>query len=363
MRAPLAIATRAPVKAPPPAVSPPPPPPASPSRPDPGLQSPSRPGILAFPPVRLRGPRTRPSSPPPSPPAPGMIALGAPPNTAPAVYTPPAVHIDSYDGPLDLLLFLIRREGVDVRNIPVARICDAYLSFLDDAEVIDVDQAGDYLLMAATLCQLKARELLPRAPGAAAAEEDEEDPKERLTRRLLEYERYRLAAEELGGMARLDRDVFARPAAPVPADEVPLEPGTDALGLLRLYYQLEARHAAPPPVHEVRREPMKLATAVRWILDQLDDGGEHQLSELFVRLAEGEGPGAGQALRPRRIFTFLATLEMARLRFLDVAQHVHLGAVRIVGRVRRADADLSALPEDDEPPPADTAPAEPRRGR
>ena len=96
----------------------------------------------------------------------------------------PAVHIGVYDGPLDLLLFLVRREGVDVRSIPVARICDAYLAMLRDSDVVDVDDAGDYLLMAATLCQLKARDLLPRAPGPSDEEVEEEDPRERLQRRL-----------------------------------------------------------------------------------------------------------------------------------------------------------------------------------
>lgn len=257
----------------------------------------------------------------------------------------PPVHIGVYDGPLDLLLFLIRREGVDVRAIPVARICDAYLGILDEVlnegGEFDVDAAGDYLVMAATLCQLKARELLPRAPEAAAEEEEEEDPKERLARRLLEYERYRLAAEELAAMSRLDRDVFARPNEPAAPDEVPLDPGCDSLGLLRLYYELEGRRAAPPPVHEVRREPMSLATTVRWVLTRLDDQEEHLLSDLFLDEAL-----VGASERPRRIFTFLSVLEMARLQFLDVGQSLHLGAIRIRAKKRLAEADLSALPED-----------------
>lgn len=258
----------------------------------------------------------------------------------------PAVHIPVYDGPLDLLLLLIRREGVDVRAIPVARICDAYLAaldtLLDEGDGIDIDAAGDYLLLAATLCQLKARELIPRPADAAGEEEEEEDPKERLARRLLEYERYRLAAEELGARERLDRDVYARPEEPPALDEQPVDPGCDALDLLRLYYEMETRRAAPPPVHEVHREPLSFATTVRWVLDRLDDGEEHLLSELFL-----DESLLGQHQRARRVFTFLAVLEMARLRFLDVAQHLHLGAIRIVGRVRRHEADLSALPEDE----------------
>ncbi len=247
--------------------------------------------------------------------------------------SPVAVHIGVYDGPLDLLLFLVRREGVDPRAIPVARICDAYLEILRASDVVDVDEAGDYLLLAATLCFLKARELLPRAPGHAADEEDEEDPKERLQRRLLEYERYRIAAEDLAQVERLDRDVFTRPSTPITPEEQPLDAGISSLGLLRLYYEAVARRAAPPPVHAVEREVMRLADVVADVLEHLDDGAEHTVGELLAL--------AGS--RPRKVFTFLACLEMARRGLVDVRQLVHLGAIRIFALVRPADVDLAAI--------------------
>ncbi len=262
-----------------------------------------------------------------------MLALQAPHlSSAARVYEPP-VRIGVYDGPLELLLFLVRREGVDVRDIPVARICDAYLAYLDGADEIDVDQAGDYLVMAATLCQLKARELLPRAPQEAE-EEEEIDPREALARRLLEYERYRDAAEELGRRERLDRDVFARPAEPPAPDEQHIDPGTDIFGLLRLFYGAAERAARPPHEHRVVRERFSFAETVRWILGRLPPGEETILSEVLLEVGS----------RSKRIFTFLGVLEMARLQFVDVVQNMHLGAVRLVGKVRLEDADLSALP-------------------
>lgn len=245
----------------------------------------------------------------------------------------PAVHIGIYDGPLDLLLFLVRREGVDVRSIPVARICDAYLAVLRDSEVVDVDDAGDYLLMAATLCQLKVRELLPRAPGRPEDEEDEEDPKERLQRRLIEYERYRQGALDLDAMPRLGRDVYTRPPVPVAPDEQPVDAGTDAFGLLRIYYDLVAKRAVPEHVHEVVREPMRLVDVVLDLLTHLDDGAEHTVGELL----------AVAGTRPRKVFTFLACLEMARRGFVDVRQLVHLGAIRIRALVRPGDIDSKTL--------------------
>lgn len=266
-----------------------------------------------------------------------MQALQAPALSSAARVSAPPVRIGVYDGPLELLLFLVRREGVDVRSIPVARICDAYLAHIDAAEDIDVDDAGDYLVMAASLCQLKARELLPRAPEAAE-EEEEEDPREALARRLLEYERYRDASEELGQRERLDRDVFARPVEPPAPDEQHLDPGTDKFGLLRLFYAVVERHSRPPVEHRVVREKFSFAETVRWILGRVRPGEETLLSELVMSVTS----------RARRIFTFLGVLEMARLQFIDVEQAMHLGAVRITGKVRLEDADLSALPVEEE---------------
>ncbi len=252
----------------------------------------------------------------------------------------PAVRIDVYDGPLELLLFLVRREGVDVRDIPVARICDAYLAFLGDAATVDVDAAGDYLLMAATLCHLKARDLLPRAHVEAAGEE-EADPREALIRRLQEYERFKAAAEELGARERLDRDVFARPAEAPAVDEQPIDPTTDAFGLVRAFYALLDRRAAPAHVHRVHRERYRLIDTVRWVLRRLGGVGEALLSDLFVDLPS----------RPRRVFTFLGILEMARHQMLDVLQESHLGAIRLCPRVSAEDADYSRFAQDDEEPP------------
>ncbi len=264
------------------------------------------------------------------------VALTAAPALRPAE---PPVRIGVYDGPLELLLYLVRREGVDVRDIPVARICDAYLAFLGDADDLDVDRAGDYLLMAATLCQLKARELLPRAPDAASDDEDDGlDPKEALARRLADYERYRAAAEELGTRERLDRDVFARPVEPTTAEEQPIDPVVDAFGLLRTFYGVLERAQAPPPVHAVQRERFSLLDTVSWVLRSLDDVPELLLSEL---LASGGGT------RARKIFTFLGVLELARHQFLDLVQTVHLGAVRLLPRVRSDEADLRILSAED----------------
>lgn len=254
----------------------------------------------------------------------------------------PPVHVPAYDGPLDLLLFLVRKEGVALREIPVARICDAYLAHLGSLDDIDVDRAGDYLAMASTLCLLKARELLPRLPRVGAVDDEPEDPKQALERRLAEYERFRDVAEQMGRLQLLDREVFARPAATVAPDEEPVDPTTDSFGLARCFYDLLERRAAPPPVHQVAFETYTMAERVRFVLSRLDDGAEHLLSEFWAEVPTRRG----------RVVTLLATLEGARLQLLDLAQRIHLGAVTLVGRVKSTDADLSHLAahEHDDPP-------------
>ncbi len=244
----------------------------------------------------------------------------------------PPVAVPVYDGPLDLLLFLVRKEGVALREIPVARICDAYLAHLRDLDEIDVDRAGDYLAMASTLCLLKARELLPRLATIGAVEE-EEDPKDALERRLLEYERFRDMAEQLGQMHLLDREVFARPEVPVSPGEQPIDPVVDSYGLASIFYELLERRAAPPPEHRVAFENYTMAERVRFVLSRLDDGAEHLLSEFWADLPSKRG----------RVVTFLASLEAARFQLIDIAQRIHLGAITLVGKVNSSTADLSML--------------------
>ncbi len=258
-------------------------------------------------------------------------ALAVLPSPAPEpIRADPPVHVGVYDGPLDLLLFLVRREGVALREIPVARICAAYLEHLHGLDDIDVDRAGEYLAMASTLCLLKARELLPRSPDAAKVEE-EEDPREALEKRLVEYERFRDAAENLGGRQLLDRDVFARRVAPAAPDEQPIDPGTDAWGLASLFYGMLERRAAPPAEHRVAFEKYTMLDTVRTVLHRLDDGEEHQLAELWMDMP----------FRRARLITFLAVLETARFQLIDVTQRVHLGAVTLRSLGPASEADLS----------------------
>ena len=246
-----------------------------------------------------------------------------------------AVRTEVYDGPLELLLYLIRRDGIDVRDIPIAHVTREYLAYLDLMRDLDLDVAGDFLVMAATLCQLKSRELLPRELSAME-EEEEEDPRELLARRLLEYQRFKEAAEKLESRRLLGREVYKRPQQELDPALRGVDPGVDAFGLLEAFYKVLQAHAAEPPVHEVELDEYSMAERVEWVLHRLDEWGESSLERLFERIHS----------RSQRILTFLALLEMARLQMIGVSQKQHLGQLRLLPRVSAAEADLSTLPDE-----------------
>src|SRR5512137_395818 len=174
-----------------------------------------------------------------------------------------------FEGPLDLLLHLVQEHQVDVFDIPIARITDAYLKAL---EAMDIDVAGDFLQMAAQLMLIKSRLLLPRTEVADDAEPEEQgDPRAELVRRLLEYQKYRAAAEELARHDILDRDVFARRAR---AARLPQPEGPEGLAEVSVFRLIEAldralANARPEVAHEVAGERLSITDAISRIADAL----------------------------------------------------------------------------------------------
>jgi segregation and condensation protein A len=256
----------------------------------------------------------------------------------------PPVSTEVYEGPLDLLLVLVRHEGIDIRKVPIARICDVYLRWLEEAErmgTLAIDHAGEYLLMAATLCQLKARELLPRQEREKAAAKDREgedegiSSREKLVERLLEYERYRQAAEQLGERELVDRDVFCRPPVELALEEQPIAAGIGPMGLGILYLQVMARLGVPDAIHSVEAENLSFSYQARSVLARLSVKAELTLSELLSEIPQ----------KRRRIFLFLAVLEMARLGLLSIQQLLPFGPVTLVAMRSLQEEDLMVLPE------------------
>ena len=227
--------------------------------------------------------------------------------------------VDLFEGPLDLLLHLIKKDEVDIANIPVASITEQYLGYLDVMRELNLDVAGEFLVMAATLILVKSRMLLP-TPEAEEGEED--DPRADLVRQLLEYSRYRDAAAELGERPRLYRDVFTRSE-----NAEGIEPDPDELPRIKvtLWQLMEAfqrvlKRAEPDPVHEVAIESVRVRDRIDALLKVLSVAREVTFESLFDE----------RSTRGFVIVTFLALLELGKLGAIDAVQEEHFGEIRIV---------------------------------
>ena len=224
------------------------------------------------------------------------------------------VALPSFEGPLDLLLHLIREHKLDVFDIPIALIAEKYNQSLAEMAALDLDVAGEFLVMAATLAHIKSRLLLPRTetPGETGETAEEQgDPRAELVRRLLEYQKYKDVARQLAENPLLDREVFARRITPAAAAQVE----SAALAEVSVYRLIEAldrvlKALEPRVGHEVVRDQLTLSAAMQGITARLRPGERITFIQLFE----------GQRTRGSVVVTFLALLEMVKLRLLRVHQ-------------------------------------------
>lgn len=221
------------------------------------------------------------------------------------------VRLDIFEGPLDLLLHLIKKNEVQITDIPIARITEQYLEYLDLLRELRLDVAGEFLVMAATLMLIKSRMLLPAVEDDEEEDDEEEDgadPRHELVQQLLEYQRYREAAFALAERPWLHRDVFPRPRLPEP------EPGPVRLRV-ELWDFVEALRALlarrqPEPVHTVDRESVSVRACAERLLAKLRLQRRLRFEELFEV----------EASRLEIVATFLALLELIRLGALAAVQ-------------------------------------------
>lgn len=229
-----------------------------------------------------------------------------------------AVHLDNFTGPLDLLLHLIRKNEMEITDIPIAEITGQYLAVIDTMQSLNLDVAGEFLLMAATLLHIKSRMLLPQIVDDSGDEVEEDDPRAELVRRLLEYQKYKDAAVQLDELPHLNRELFARSA---PAPEV-VEEGEGEFAAVGLYDLLQAmqqllRERPEPLVHEVSAEQLSVAERITQILSALHGQQSLAFSELF----------AAHVSRHEVVVTFLAMLELVKLRMVRLLQSQRFGAI------------------------------------
>ena len=243
------------------------------------------------------------------------------------LYIPPQalkVFLEAFEGPLDLLLYLIRRQNLDVLDIPIAEITRQYMQYIDLMRELELELAGEYLLMAAMLAEIKSRMLLPRVSSEVA---EELDPRAELVRRLQEYERYKRAAEDIDRLERLERDVFVASAGLTERKVVELLPEV-TLNEMLLAFRDVVQRAAMFAHHHVQRERLSVRQRMSEILERVRGAEFVDFPRLFL-VTEG---------RMGVTVTFVAILELLREGLLDIVQSDTYGVLHVRAAVPRPQA-------------------------
>jgi segregation and condensation protein A len=241
------------------------------------------------------------------------------------------VKLEGFEGPLDLLLYLIRKNELNIADIPISLITEQYLQYIQLMQELNLDVAGEFLVMAATLIHIKSRMLLPRPEPSLEDGEDAEDPREALVRRLVEHQKFRAAAEELRAREQLRAAQYMRPddrVAHAAGDAYEPELDVDLFGLMAAFRGILER-ASRRPRMVIPPEQISIEGRMAQLLTRLTEANACGFEELF---ADGDGS------RPFVIVTFLALLEMIRLKIVRVFQPVGTSAIRVYRRERPADA-------------------------
>jgi segregation and condensation protein A len=240
------------------------------------------------------------------------------------------VRLSNFEGPLDLLLHLIKRSQLSIHDIPIALITQQYLDAIYLMQELDLDVAGDYLVLAATLIHIKSKMLLPRPETAAGVEGEEEDPRDALVRRLLEHQKFKAAAGLLHEREEMRSAQWARPdeaVAHIAGDDYEPELEVDLFSLLTAFQSVVERAKQRPKVL-LPPEQMPVEVRIEQLLARLSETDAMGFEDLFADVNDRGG----------LIVTFLALLEMIRLKLVRVFQASSFGPIRVYKRPRPADA-------------------------
>lgn len=231
------------------------------------------------------------------------------------------IKLDVFEGPLDLLLYLIRKNEIDIYNIPISLITEQYLEYLELMRSLNLDLAGEYLLLASTLLHIKSRMLLPLSEGEGD-EEEGEDPRAELVRQLVEYQAFKEAALRLDERPLLERDVFNRGGVEGEAPAEPVSAGgtieVDIFELVAAFRRIVAGMAATEEL-AIDTEKISLTDRINEIMERLATEGQLTFEELLGERRE----------RRRIVYTFLAILELMKLRMVRAFQTGPFGTIRL----------------------------------
>lgn len=241
-----------------------------------------------------------------------------------------SVRLDGFEGPLDLLLHLVKKHEVDIFEIPIALITSQYLAMIELMHELNLDVAGDFLVMAATLIHIKSRTLLPRPETAAGVEGEDADPRDALVRRLAEHQKFRAAAELLHEREQVRAAQWQRPderVAAIAGEDYEPELEVDLFSLLNAFQSVLQRLKARPKSF-LPAEQVPIEVRIEQLLERLSEHEACGFEELFADVDDRAG----------LIVTFLALLEMIRLKLVRVFQSGSFGPIRVYKRPRPSDA-------------------------
>jgi segregation and condensation protein A len=250
---------------------------------------------------------------------PFAMVMGEPFTTPPTdLYIPPdalEVFLDAFEGPLDLLLYLIRRQNLDILDIPISDITDQYVLYIEMMTELRLELAAEYLVMAAMLAEIKSRMLLPRP---VSEEEEGEDPRAELIRRLQEYERYKQAAEDIDGLKQMNRDTFQGHAELVERHVEHRDPDVDLREILLALQDVMTR-ADMFSSHRVEKEPLSVRERMSHVMHTVNGKDFIPFNELFD-ITEG---------RLGVVVTFLAILELLKASLLELVQTADFAPIHV----------------------------------
>lgn len=232
------------------------------------------------------------------------------------LYIPPdalEIFLEAFEGPLDLLLYLTRRQNLDIVEIPIAEVTRQYTGYIEMMTTLRMELAAEYLVMAAILAEIKSRMLLPRIE----VDEDEEDPRADLIRRLQEYERFKQAADDLDLLPRLERDIVVAQAAAEKPDILQAPPEVDLKELLLALRDVMAR-ADLVAHHQIQSEPLSVRERMSKIIELVSNTEQFVEFNQCFDLTEG---------RLGAVVTFLALLELLREHLIDLVQQEQFGMI------------------------------------
>ena len=249
---------------------------------------------------------------------PFAVVMGEPVSELPSdLYIPPdalEVFLEAFEGPLDLLLYLIRRQNLDILDIPIAQITAQYMRYIEMMEVLQMELAGEYLVMAAMLAEIKSRLLLPQQ----GTDEEEEDPRAELVRRLQEYERYKQAADDIDQLPRFGRDIFGV-IVDFPERSTFQEPPEVSLDTLLQVFSEELARSELYSHHHISREPLSVRERMSQVLTRVGADGFVEFTTLFT-VEEG---------RAGVIVTLLAILELLKEALIEMVQNESNGPIYV----------------------------------